>query len=100
MSRMKTAVIIIVIAALVAAIAAGVWYYKTKFYVPDKNGMVYYDADIPSYDLCLRLIKEKGLLFTPGEAFEMEGAVRIGYAFDSKLLKEGLEVFADFLKEL
>ncbi len=45
MSRMKTAVIIIVIAALVAAIAAGVWYYKTKFYVPDKDGMVYSQTD-------------------------------------------------------
>ncbi len=41
MSRIKTAVIIIVIIALVAVIAAGVWYYKTKFYVPDKNGMVF-----------------------------------------------------------
>ena len=46
MSRIKTAVIIIVIIALVAAIAAGVWYYKTKFYVPDKNGMVYSQTDI------------------------------------------------------
>ena len=41
MSRMKTGVIIIVIVALVAVIAAGVWYYKTKFYVPDKNGMMF-----------------------------------------------------------
>ena len=75
----------------------GVHYLKP---VAGTTALVYYDADIPSYDLCLRLIKEKGLLFTPGEAFEMEGAVRIGYAFDSKLLKEGLDVFADFLKEL
>ena len=46
MSRIKTAVIIIVVVALVAAIAAGVWSYKNKFYIPDKNGMVYYDSDI------------------------------------------------------
>ena len=46
MSRIKTAVIVIVIVALVAVIAAGVWYYKTKFYVPDKDGMVYYESDI------------------------------------------------------
>ena len=46
MSRMKTAVFVIVVVALVATIAAGVWYYKTKFYIPDKNGMVYYDSDI------------------------------------------------------
>ena len=61
--------------------------------------LVYYDMDIPSYDLCVRLIREKGLLFTPGSAFEMEGAVRIGYAFDSKLLRQGLDKFSEFLKE-
>ena len=37
--------------------------------------------------------------FTPGAAFEMEGAVRIGYAFDSELLREGLDKFAEFLIE-
>lgn len=67
--------------------------------VAGTTALVYYDMDIPSYDLCVRLIKEKGLLFTPGSAMEMEGAVRIGYAFDSKLLREGLEQFSDFLKE-
>lgn len=67
--------------------------------VAGTTALVYYDMDIPSYDLCVRLIKEKGLLFTPGEAFEMEGAVRIGYAFDSKLLQQGLDKFAEFLNE-
>ena len=67
--------------------------------VAGTTALVYYDMDIPSYDLCVRLIREKGLLFTPGSAFEMEGAVRIGYAFDSKLLKQGLDQFGDFLKE-
>ena len=45
MNRMKTAVIVIVIAALVAAVAVGVWYYKTKFYIPDKDGMIYSSTD-------------------------------------------------------
>ena len=67
--------------------------------VAGTTALVYYDLDMPSYDLCVRLIKEKGLLFTPGSAFEMEGAVRIGYAFDSKTLKEGLEKFSEFLAE-
>lgn len=74
----------------------GVHYVKP---VAGTTAFVYYDADIPSYELCVRLIKEKGLLFTPGEAFEMEGAVRIGYAFDSKLLQQGLDIFAEFLAE-
>ncbi len=67
--------------------------------VAGTTALVYYDMDIPSYDLCVRLIREKGLLFTPGSAFEMEGAVRIGYAFDSKLLKQGLDKFTEFLEE-
>lgn len=74
----------------------GVWYVKP---VAGTTALVYYDKDIPSYDLCVRLIKEKGLLFTPGSCFEMENCVRIGYAFDSKLLKEGLDKFTEFLKE-
>lgn len=74
----------------------GVHYVKP---VAGTTALVYYDLDIPSYDLCTRLIKEKGLLFSPGAAFEMEGAVRIGYAFDSKLLQKGLDIFAEFLNE-
>ncbi|MBR4284289.1 MAG: aminotransferase [Anaerotignum sp.] len=64
------------------------------------TALVYYRKDMPSYDLCVKLLKSKGVLFTPGECFEMEGAVRIGYAFDSKLLKQGLDLFAEFLKEI
>ena len=75
----------------------GVRYLKP---VAGTTALVYYDKDIPSYDLCVRLIKEKGVLFTPGSAFELEGTVRIGYAFDSKTLKEGLEKFTELLNEL
>ena len=74
----------------------GVHYVKP---VAGTTALVYYDKDIPSYDLCVRLIREKGLLFTPGECFEMEGSVRIGYAFDSKLLRQGLDKFSEFLRE-
>lgn len=75
----------------------GVRYLKP---VAGTTALVYYDKDIPSYDLCVKLIREKGVLFTPGSAFEMEGAVRIGYAFDSKTLKEGLEKFTELLAEI
>ena len=64
------------------------------------TALVYYKKDMPSRELCDRLIKETGVLFTPGECFEMEGAVRIGYAFDSKVLQKGLDLFADFLKTI
>jgi len=68
--------------------------------VAGTTALVYYDKDIASRDLCVGLMKEKGVLFTPGSCFEMEGCVRIGYAFDSKLLNKGLEEFTDYLRSL
>lgn len=68
--------------------------------VAGTTALVYYDKDMPSQELCIKLLREKGVLFTPGECFEMEGAVRIGYAYDSKTLREGLDKFAEFLREL
>ncbi len=46
MNKIKAVIIIISVVALISAVAAGVWYYKTKFYVPDKDGMVYSQTDI------------------------------------------------------
>ncbi|MBO5666049.1 MAG: aminotransferase [Firmicutes bacterium] len=73
-------------------------YYQRP--VAGTTALVYYKKDMPSYELCVKLLQSKGVMFTPGECFEMEGAVRIGYAFDSKLLREGLDKFAEFLKEI
>ena len=73
-------------------------YYQKP--VAGTTALVYYKKNMPSRELCDRLIKETGVLFTPGECFEMEGAVRIGYAFDSKVLQKGLDLFADFLKNI
>ena len=42
---MKVAIIVILVGAVAIAAAVGVWYYKTKFYVPDKDGMVRDMAD-------------------------------------------------------
>lgn len=68
--------------------------------VAGTTALVYYKKDMPSYDLCVKLMKEKGVLFTPGSCFEMEGCVRIGYAFDSKTLRTGLDKFTEFLREI
>ncbi len=73
-------------------------YYEKP--VAGTTALVYYKKDMPSSELCQKLLKSKGVLFTPGECFEMEGSVRIGYAFDSKLLKQGLDLFAEFLREI
>ncbi len=67
--------------------------------VAGATALVYYGKPMPSYELCVKLLETKGVLFTPGAAFEMEGTVRIGYAFDSKTLREGLDKFTEFLRE-
>lgn len=74
----------------------GVHYVKP---VAGTTALLYYDKDIASYDLSIRLIKEKKVLVTPGAAFDMEGCVRIGYAFDSKELRKGLDKLAELLME-
>jgi aspartate/methionine/tyrosine aminotransferase len=69
-------------------------------YVRPKAGntaLIYYDVDLHSYDFCVSLLKETGVFFTPGECFDLDYCFRIGYAFDSKTLKEGLEKTSAFL---
>lgn len=56
-----------------------------------------YDLPISSHELCVKLIKETGVLFTPGSAFGMEGYIRIGFANPTSDLKEGLARVSDFL---
>ena len=72
-------------------------YYQRP--VAGTTALVYYKKDMPSRELCDKLMKSKGVLFTPGECFEMEGAVRIGYAFDPEVLQKGLDLFTEFLHE-
>ena len=37
--KIKTVIIILITAVALIAVSVGMWYYKTKFYVPDKGGM-------------------------------------------------------------
>lgn len=59
-----------------------------------------YPYDIPSYDFCVRLLDETGVLLTPGSAFELEACVRIGYANSSRILEDGLAATSKFLRTL
>jgi aspartate/methionine/tyrosine aminotransferase len=68
--------------------------------VAGTTALVYYKKKIPSRELAERLLKEKGVLVTPGECFDMEGSMRIGYAYDSKRLQTGLEKIAELLREI
>jgi len=81
------------------------WVQKEKHisYVKPIAGttaLLYYDFDIPSREFCEDLLRKTGVFFTPGECFELEGCVRIGYAYDSKMLEEGLNKFSEYMATL
>lgn len=62
--------------------------------------LLHYDFPLASTEFCDRLMKEHQTLLVPGSCFDIEGTVRIGYAFESEHLKAGLAQVSDFLKEL
>jgi aspartate/methionine/tyrosine aminotransferase len=81
------------------------WVQKEKHisYVKPVAGttaLLYYDFDMPSRELCEDLLKKTGVFFTPGECFELEGCIRIGYAYDSKTLEVGLNKFSEYMASL
>ncbi len=56
------------------------------------------DTKLSSLEFCERLVREKGVMFTPGSALHTEGFVRIGYANNKEVLQKGLELTSEFLK--
>ncbi len=71
-------------------------------WVKPKSGttaLLKFDLPITSEEFCLKLLKEKSVLFMPGSALEMEGTVRIGYANTPSILREGLAKVSEFLAE-
>ncbi len=72
-------------------------------YVKPRGGttaFLHYDYEIPSRDFCRRLVEMNGTLLVPGECFDMENYLRIGYAFDPDVLSRGLEGISEFLRKL
>lgn len=75
----------------------------TISYVKPQGGttaILKYDYDIPSFDFCLGLYEKNGAFLAPGICFDLEGTVRIGYACDTQVLKDGLEKVSEYLPEL
>lgn len=71
-------------------------------FVKPKSGttaLLKYDLPMSSRDFCIALLKETGVMFTPGSALNMEGYVRIGYANNPDILKEGLVRVSGFLSK-
>ena len=56
-------------------------------------------VNMGSYDFCTALLKEEGVMFTPGSALGIEGHVRIGYANNLEILSTGLARVSDFLSK-
>lgn len=61
------------------------------------TALLKYDLPIPSRDLCIDLLGQTGVMFTPGSALGVEGYVRIGYANGPEILKAGLARVSAYL---
>ncbi len=73
----------------------------TMSWVPPRGGssaFLRYTLHIPSTELCLQLLQEKGVLIVPGSCFGMEGHLRVGYGCKTNILSAGLERFKNFLQ--
>ncbi|WDV46345.1 aminotransferase [Clostridiaceae bacterium M8S5] len=71
-------------------------------YVKPKAGttaFLKYDLDMKSEEFCIQLLNSKGVMLVPGSALDVEGYVRIGYAFSPDKLKIGLNKISEFLRE-
>ena len=64
------------------------------------TALVKVETGMPSADFCKTLQQDTGVMFMPGSALGMEGHVRIGYAFERDVLREGLERVSGFLARL
>jgi len=56
-----------------------------------------FDLPMSSREFCVALLKETGVMFTPGSAFDKENYVRIGFANTPSVLEAGLERVSAFL---
>ncbi|OWJ77785.1 aminotransferase [Haematobacter missouriensis] len=75
---------------------------KLSWVRPRSGTTAFVKVDLPmtSREFCVALLEETGVMFTPGSALGMEGYVRIGYANNPAILKEGLTRVSAFLAKL
>jgi aspartate/methionine/tyrosine aminotransferase len=64
------------------------------------TAMLKIDVSMTSREFCVDLLQQTGVMLTPGDAFDMEGYVRIGYANNTDALVAGLERLAGYLAAL
>ena len=63
------------------------------------TALLKYALDVSSREFCVSLLKETGVMLTPGSAMDMEGFVRIGFANSTDVLEVGLSLISDFLSK-
>ncbi len=61
------------------------------------TAMLKLDIPTSSRKFCIDLLEKTGVMLTPGDAFDMEGYVRIGYANEREILEEGLSEMSAYL---
>ncbi len=64
------------------------------------TAMLKIDVAMTSRAFCVDLLQKTGVMLTPGDAFDMEGYVRIGYSNSTDVLKAGLEQLSNYLAGL
>ena len=72
-------------------------------YVPPSAAAICFikqNTGMNSYDLVIRLMKEKSVLISPGEHFEVPGYLRIGFGTEPKHLESALARISELLNEL
>ncbi len=57
------------------------------------------DVNVPIEEFCLTLLQKYGVLLVPGNRFDREGYVRLGYSCQQETLKRGLQLLSACLKE-
>ena len=62
------------------------------------TAMLKLDIPMSCREFCIDLLEETGVMLTPGDAFDMEGYVRIGYANEREILEAGLSEMSAYLK--
>jgi len=73
-----------------------------SFAAPDAGAIVYvrYRHDMNSTDLVTRLRLEKSVLVVPGDHFDMDGYLRIGFGDQTDYLRQGLDRLHDLLEHV